>query len=246
METFKTRGIVLRTVKYGDTSIIATIYTELFGIQSYIVKGIRKATKKSAGKANYFQTAAILDLVVYHNHLKQLQFIKEFQWAVLYENIFFNVVRNAVAMYVVELLQHSLKQPEANPDLFYLVETTLEQVDKGSDRLISNLPLYFVLHLSSKLGFQLQGSYNTQTPFIDLMEGKFVQNIPNHPHYIAGDTAEYIAQIASIQFYGDLETIQLNRQIRQRMLQSLQEYILLHVADSGEMRSTGILQEVLK
>ena len=76
-----TKGIVLRTVKYGDTSVITTVYTELFGVQSYIVKGVRQRTKTSSGKAGYFQPAAILEMEVYHNELKQLQFVREFQWA---------------------------------------------------------------------------------------------------------------------------------------------------------------------
>src|SRR6476620_6106340 len=118
MNTQKTKGIVLRTVKYGDTSVIASVYTELFGVQSYIVKGIRQSTKKSAGKGNYFQPGALLEMVVYHNEMKQLQFIKEFEWSYVYQHIFFDVVKHAVAMYIVEIAQHSLKQPEANPELF--------------------------------------------------------------------------------------------------------------------------------
>ena len=126
-----TRGVVLRTIKYGDSSIITSIYTELFGIQQYLVKGVRQSSKTSAGKASYFNPAAILELQVYHNELKQLQFIKEFRWAYLYESVLFNVVKNTVAIYVMELLQHSLKQPEANPELYYLIEDTLKQLDRG-------------------------------------------------------------------------------------------------------------------
>ncbi len=40
MTLHNTKGIVLRTVKYGETSVIVTIFTELFGIQSYIVNGV--------------------------------------------------------------------------------------------------------------------------------------------------------------------------------------------------------------
>src|SRR5687767_14593934 len=97
--THKTKGIVLRTVKYGETSIIATIYTELFGVQSYMVKGVRQSSKKSAGKGIYFQPSALLDLVVYHNQLKNLNFIKEYQWSYLYQHVLFDVVKNTVAMY---------------------------------------------------------------------------------------------------------------------------------------------------
>jgi len=73
MELHKTKGMVFRTVKYGETSLIVTVYTELFGVQSYLVNGVRTSTKKGPGRANLFQPAAILDLIVYHNELKHLQ-----------------------------------------------------------------------------------------------------------------------------------------------------------------------------
>ena len=93
-----TKGVVLRTIKYGDTSIITSVYTELFGIQQYIVKGVRQSSKTSAGKASYFSPAAILELEVYHNEMKQLQFIKEYRWGYMYESVLFNVVKNTVAL----------------------------------------------------------------------------------------------------------------------------------------------------
>ncbi|HEX4373990.1 MAG TPA: recombination protein O N-terminal domain-containing protein, partial [Puia sp.] len=67
LNLYKTNGIVLRTVKYGETSVIVTIFTDLFGIQSYLVNGIRTSSKKMQSKINLFQPAAVLQLVVYHN-----------------------------------------------------------------------------------------------------------------------------------------------------------------------------------
>ena len=63
--THKTKGIVLRTIAYGETSVIAAVYTELFGLQSYIVKGVRQATKNRQAKTLYFQPGAILEMEVY-------------------------------------------------------------------------------------------------------------------------------------------------------------------------------------
>jgi DNA repair protein RecO (recombination protein O) len=245
VQLHKTKGIVLRTVKYGDTSIIASIYTELFGVQSYIIKGVRQSSKKTQGKANYFQPSAILEMEVYHNEQKHLQFIKEYQWAYLYETVLFDVVRHAVATFVIEMVQHSLKQPEASPELFYLIEDSLKQIDKGSDTLVSNLPLYFTLHLGSELGFQIQGECSVSSPVLDLQEGLFIASTPLHPYYVDGKLAETISQINSIQFYNDLDNIKLNREIRRQLLQHLQQYIALHVHDFGEMRSVMVLQEVL-
>src|SRR4029077_17456426 len=96
-----TKGIVLRVVKYGETSVIVAIYTELFGIQSYLVNGVRAATEKSPARANLFQPAAILDLIVYHNELKNLQRIKEFKWGYLYQHVLSDVLKNSVALFMV-------------------------------------------------------------------------------------------------------------------------------------------------
>lgn len=242
--THKTKGIILRMVRYGETSIITSVYTELFGLQSYIVKGVRQSTKKSSSKAIYFQPAAILDMVVYHNELKNLNFIKEYQWGYLYNDVLFNVAKNTVAMYIVEVLQHSLKQPEANPGLFYMIEDTLKQLDNGTAALIVNLPLYFCLHLAGELGFRMQGSYNKQTPFLDLQEGLFAENKPLHPYFIEKDLASATSQLLSINFYNDLENLRFSRNIRKELILAYQNYIALHVQDFGEIKSLPILQQI--
>ena len=242
--THKTKGIVLRSVKYGETSIIATIYTELFGVQSYMVKGVRKATKTSSGKAIYFQPAAMLDMVVYHNELKNLNFIKEYEWGYLYNHVLSNVKENTVAMYMVEMLQHSLKQPEANPDLYYMIEEALKQLDKGIAVLTANISLYFSLHLAAELGFKLHGQYSTETPILDLQEGKFVTTIPTHSFYVEKVLAEATSQLLNINFYNDLENLHFSRQIRQELIIIYQNYIALHIQDFGEIRSLPVLQEI--
>ncbi len=240
-----TKGIVLRTVKYGDTSIITTVYTELYGIQTYIVKGVRQSSKTSAGRASFFQPAAMLEMEVYHNDLKQLQFIKEYHWSYLYEKVLFDVVRNTVATFLVELMQHSLKQPEANPELFHLIEDSLTQLDRGTDTLIANLPLYFILHLGSELGFRIHGEYSVHTPVLDLQEGMFIADKPLHPYYIDAAAAATTSRLLNITFYNYLENINLNRGARKELLQAYLNYLSLHMHDFGEMRSLAILQEVL-
>ncbi len=244
--THKTKGIVLRTIKYGETSIITTVYTELFGMQTYIVKGVRQSTKKAQSKANYFQPGAMLDMIVYHNELKNLQFIKEYQWSYLYQQVLFDVVKNAVAQYIAEVLLHSIKQPEANADLFYFVEETLMELDKTNETISANLPLYFTLQLAKSLGFQIQGSFNNESPVLDLQEGMFVTGIPFHPHYVTGHTADTLSQLNRVSTFLGLEKIALSRNARQELLSVLHHYMNLHVPDFAELKSLPVLQEVLR
>src|SRR6478735_4683644 len=151
----KTKGIVLRTVKYGETSLVVTMFTELFGLQSYLVNGVRAVPKKGTAKANLFQPAAVLDLIAYHNEFKNLQRLKEFKWAELNQELFSDVRKNAVAQFMIELLGKCLKQPEPNDELFYFIEDALHHLNAANQTITANFPLFFALHLAVFFGFRI-------------------------------------------------------------------------------------------
>ena len=127
----KTKAIVLRTVPYGDTSLIVSAYTELFGLQQYMVKGARKTSRKGASQAQYLQPTSLLDLVVYRNDTRQLQLIKEMKWGLLYTHVFSDVVKYAVALFMIEMLTKCVRQPETNPELFAFFEDNLAILDQA-------------------------------------------------------------------------------------------------------------------
>lgn len=241
----KTKGIVLRTVKYGETSLVVTIFTELFGVQSYLVNGVRTSTKKGTGKANVFQPAAMLDLVVYHNELKHLNRIKEFKWATIYQQVFSNVPKNAVALFMTELLTKCLKQPEANAGLFHFIEDCFMQLDKSSGTVMANLPLFFSLHLPFHFGFRITDNYSSQNCFLDLQEGLFVSKQPHHPHFLEDKKAAVTSQLLQVMQPEELEDIKLNHDFRRHLLQRYEDYYRLHIQDFGTMKSLPVLREVL-
>src|SRR5688572_13024307 len=249
MKLHHTKGIVLRSVKYGETSIIVTVFTELFGIQSYLVNGVRTHTKKGSGKANLFQPAAILDMIVYHNELKHLHRIKEFKWGYLYQKIFSDVSRNAVALFMVELLAKCLKQPEANADLFNFCEDALIHLDDSKEAVAANLPLFFALHLSGFFGFQPANPgkevLNKNDLYLDLKEGMFSDRQPDHIHFIEGKQALVTAELLNTRRPAELEDIKLNQDFRRQLLQAYETYYALHIQDFGTMKTLPVLREVL-
>lgn len=240
-----TKGIVLRAVKYGETSLIVTIFTEIFGLQSYLVNGVRASTKKGSGKANLFQPAAILEMVVYHNELKQLNRIKEFRWGVLYADILSDVRKNAVAMYMVELLTKCLKQPESNPELYNFVEDAFLHLDKATIQVAANFPLFFALHLPVFFGFRIQDNYSTVSEILDLQEGNFVSNPPLHSKYLDSKFAFVTSQVLKTQKPEELDQIKLHHEFRRTLLAAFEDYYALHIQDFGKMRTLPVLQEIL-
>lgn len=239
-----TKGIVLRVTKYGDTSVIISAYTELFGLQQYMVKGVRTTSKKGASKGVFYQPGAILQMEVYHAPMKSLQMLKEANWDYVYQTVYSDVLRNAVALYIVEVLQQTL-QPEPHPELFYLIEDTLKQLDKGGPGLVSNLPIYFLIHLSQTLGFGLQGKYSSETPLLDIKEGEFVATPPAHPYFLEAQTAQVASTFLQVQFYNDLETISLSGAQRKKILELFQLSLSWHYKKFSEIKSLPILQSIL-
>jgi DNA repair protein RecO (recombination protein O) len=241
----KTKGIVLRTVKYGETSIIVSIFTELFGLQSYIVNGVRTSSKQGSGKANLFQPAAILDLVVYHHDLKNLQRIKEFRWSYIPQEIFSDIRKNAVSVFMVEILSRSLKQPEAHEELFGFAEQSLIFLDRSEPASMANLPLFYSLQIASCLGFRIHGEYSPSTPILDLKEGSFVEERPAHPHFIEEKGAEITSLLLKTNDAAELSTLKLNHDFRRNLLYAYEKYFALHVQDFGSLKTLEVLKEIL-
>lgn len=244
--THKTKGIILRTVKYGETSLIVAVYTELFGLQSYLVKGIRKAGKSSAGKISYFQPAAILEMVVYLNPVKTIQFIREYQWAYIYKDVYFDVLKNAIATYIIEMILHTIHEQESNPELFYFIDQTLQYIDQSEASQIANIPLVFSLQLAQILGFQFHGKYSTETPILDLQEGNYIDRVPEHPYYMPAESARLNDAFMQIGSLDEAKNVRLSRINRQDLLKYYQQFFSLHLENFKESKSYQILQTVLQ
>jgi DNA repair protein RecO (recombination protein O) len=217
----------------------------LFGLQSYLVNGVRTPSKKGTAKASLFQPAAILDLVAYRNELKNLQRLKEFKWDYLYQHVFSNVRKNAVALFMIELLGKCLKQPETNTELFYFVEDALHHLDEANDTVTANFPLFFALHLAVFFGFRISDEFTDDVHYLDLEEGKFVKEQPKHSHYLQDREAAAVSHILKIMQPNELQEVALNQEMRRRITHALEEYYALHISEFGVLRTLPVLREVM-
>ena len=92
----KTKGIVLNSIKYAETSIISKVYTLEFGLQAYIVNGVRKKN----GKSTYYQPLTLLDLQVSNSKQGQLHRIKEAKPHYVFNSIPFDILKSSVALFL--------------------------------------------------------------------------------------------------------------------------------------------------
>ena len=242
----KTKGIVLRTVKYGETSVIVTIFTELFGLQSYLVNGVRTHKPKTGSKAALFQPAAMLDLVIYHQETKNLNRLKEYSWNHLYQYIFSDVITHAVALFMIELLQKCLKQPEANPDLYYFMEDALTVLDQSDEKARANFPLFFALHLAGFFGLRIDDNYSEKRRFLDLQEGNFTEEKPAHPHYLENPLSEISSHLLKIMQPDELAGLSLNKEKRRQLLGAYEDFYSMHINGFTALKTLPVLRTILE
>ena len=246
--THKTKGIVLRTVKYGETSVVATIYTQKFGTQTYMVNGVRSGTKKNGAQA-MMQPSSLLDMEVYHSELKGMQRIKEFSRSEIFMQLTGNVIRNSIALFVVEMMLKTLQQPEQNEDLFHFCEDCLVFLDKCEMTHTAAFPLFFLLQLPQFLGFSIHNPDSSLKPdqplYLDLKEGLFVSHQPAHDYFLDQMLTHHTIELLKVIHPSALTEIKLDHNERRKLLQAYLQYYSLHISDFGTMKTVKVLQEVL-
>ena len=139
-----TRGIVLHCIKYSETSVIAKIYTEKLGLQSYMVKGVRAAKSKS--KAAMLQPLTLLEMEVSHRENKGLQYIKEFRRAFIYQSIPFDTLKSTISFFLLEVISKTIREHEPNDELFEFLYESLCALDRA-EKLNPDFHLVFLLRL---------------------------------------------------------------------------------------------------
>lgn len=236
----KTKGVVLRSFKYGETSLITEVYTEAKGLKRYIISGVRK--KKAKVSAGLFQVMSLVELVAYDREDKKLNRIKEIKPAHLYQRIPFDVVRSSVGLFLVELSQKCLRQSEQNEALFDFLYQSFIWLDE-SPHSVANLHICFLLKLSDFMGFAPSGECCAATPFFDLKEGYFVPYQPIK-HSLDTSMSSLMEAFCQTSIF-EAHNIPLSRSQRHIFLECLIEYYQLHIDNFPVMQAHQILKDVL-
>lgn len=237
----KTRGIVLRTTLYSETSVIAQVFTEKFGIQSYMINGVKKPKAKIP--INILQPLHLLDLVVYHKSSSQIQRISEAKAMPVFRSIPYHVIKNTIVQFLNEVLYKSIRQEYVDERLFAYLFNAISWFDEA-DEVNVNFHLSFLMKLSRFLGFAPQAQARVDQKYFDLQEGSFTSLMPLHPYFIAAADGINLLQLFATSFEKINEII-FDNVYRRFLLDKILIYFKLHTASFGQIRSHQILEEVL-
>lgn len=218
---YKTSGIVLHNFKYGDSSIIAHIYTRDFGRQAYIVNGVRSKTGKF--HFNQFQPLTILNLQADHKPTRDIQRIKELSIAHPFYHLHTDIAKNTIALFIGEVLYRCLRDTEGNKPLFDYLESSIQILDI-CEKGCTNFHLLFLVHFTRFLGIFPENSAE-----LDNFQ-------PSNSEIKVHDLLKYTLL--------DLDKLKIDNVQRNQLVAAMIDYYYYHLEGIGKISSLAILHEV--
>ena len=233
----KTRGIVLHTTRYGESSLVVHCYTEQFGRQSYMVKGVRKSRKQN--RSNLFQPLFILDFEVYYRETREIQLVKEVTRAMPLNSMPFHIIKSTQAIFIAEVLYRVVKEEEPNPMLAHFLVHTIQYLDALAEPS-ADFHIIFLFQLSKHLGFYPQNNHGEGNKFFNLMSGLFQAYMADPELQL--DEAE--SALWSGYMHLDFQSVRysvFSGIQRKSVLDNLVRFYKFHVEGMGEIRSLEVL-----
>jgi len=236
----KTKGIILHQIKYTDSGIIAQVYTREFGRRPVLIRGMRN---KKAGKHNiFFQPMSILDMVLYIKESREVQMLKEFSVYFAPADIYANVKKVSIAVFLSEILSSVLKEETPNEGLFDFIEGSVIYLDSCTSGY-SNFHISFLAGLCSYLGFEPAKRSDAGKRYFDLVNGVFVPSPPPHNSFAEEDISDVLAGF----FTGSFDSaarIPLTGSMRDEVLRTLIRYFSIHLPGLKKINSLEVLKDI--
>ena len=232
-----TRGLVLHTTPYLESSVVVKVFTRQLGVRSYIIKGVRGWGGRV--KQNLLQPLSCLDMVVYNNEKTDLNYVKELSQLLSHsatQPLSYSPTQNALRFFMTEVLYKALREAEPMPALFDYVES----INSSLITHHSSLPITFLLTVARHLGIEPFDNYCTREPLFDLQEGLFV-SAPTET-----TLSPHLSETLHHYLNSPLSNIHSPLVERIALINALITYYHLHLSGFSHFHSHEILHTVLQ
>ncbi|MDR2885237.1 MAG: DNA repair protein RecO [Rikenellaceae bacterium] len=240
MKPYKARGIVLHTLKYGESSMVAYVLTDTLGRQNYMVRGVRSAHGRGS-KGALFQPMFILEIEGMELRGAEMHRIKEVRNLVPLASLPFDVRKSTIALFMAETLYRLIREVEVNSPLFDFVYGAVQALDEMQEG-VANFHLWFLVRLTSLMGFH-PGNEACAGDWFDIREGLFCRHRPEHRQCLSPENAALLDALTTVPVQ-ELHTLPLSRTRRVEFLSAMLDYFAFHLDTIRNIQSVQILKEV--
>lgn len=245
----RTEAVVLRTLNYGETSQIVTLFTREKGKLSVMAKGAR-ALKSRFGSS--LQPMSYVQAVFYYRPTRSLQTLSECSHLVPFTGIARSLEKITVGLQMVELVAALMQEEEQNPAVFNLLVEVLEALHRAEARE-GNLLQYFRLRLASALGFAPRirkdavEAITEEGGTLALTTGAVTSaRRTSETSRKASRTALRAFSIFARAELADVMRLEMNATTRREVSALVETYLRYHFKDSYPSRSSSVIGQLEK
>jgi len=216
------------------------MYTDLYGRQAYIINNVRG--KKGQHRTNLLQPLFFLEMEVYHKPFREIHRIKELNQYILFRNIPYDINKSTQAMFIAEVLYKSLKEEEANPELFEFLVHSIQWFDTSEEHY-SLFHILFMVQLAKYLGFFPENNWSENSFYFDLRNGQFTGAEQIHPYILNREISSILHKLLKKSF-SNIGSLKIDHNLRSQLTDSLLDYYRFHIQDFGKLKSISVLKEI--
>lgn len=230
-----TKGIVFKSIKFQETSLIVKIYTETHGLQTFMVKGVRST--KANGRAAMFQPGMLLDIIMYYREDKSFQSLREYRSAHVYATVMDDIRKSSVLMFLIEVLAQCIQEDTEDHQLFAFISASLKNFDESEFE--ANFHIHFLLEFMKHLGIYPSSRRSSVLTSFNIKEGEFAPFSSSIPFMISEEDSILWNEILLD------ETLNLDRKSRKLILTILLNYYSYHLESFKGVKSLKVLETIL-
>ena len=144
--TQQSRIIVLHLTKYGDSGLVVHAIDSEAGRCSYMLRGAGRSGAAKAGNRSSrvtvgsFHNLAVLDIVSVANPRSSMALITDYEPAIRLDSLRSDVDKNAIALFISELLYRTIVEQNYDPHLFAWLTDAIAKLDALGQDTPENAP----------------------------------------------------------------------------------------------------------
>lgn len=143
----KTEGVVIKSIDYGETNKIITLFTKTHGKVSVLAKGAKKPKSRFHAVTQMFSYGQYVFFLG-----KEMGNLNHGEMEFSFKEIKQDIEKTAYAAYMAELLDKMTEPKETNSFLFEQLIAGLEQINEGKDEEM--VAMLFEMKLLQVAGYQ--------------------------------------------------------------------------------------------
>lgn len=237
----KSQGIIIKTTRYSESSLIAKIFTRSHGMLSFYIQGV--FLKKSSFKPSYFFPLTLVELDFYFRENKNLLKIKEIKPVEYRFNAEWETSKTPLFLIFSELINKCVKEVEKNEKMFIFFKEIISLLNEDKQQNDSNMFIFFMVNFSNYLGFSMQNNFSDLNCFFDLKSGNFVHESLQSSFCLSFEESKFLSVILNANL-SEYNSIFIPFQLRLNLIEHLIFYYKIHIEGFTGLKSFEIFRKV--